>query len=191
MDVMNDWWIAGIAFLAMVVSGVSVLICRRLARTRSASTAFDGQALEECHRLAVAALDVSNDLGTQVAELKRLWVQQHDNEPMKAELSARIRRESLKGETSDAAFAWFFRVDNHGSATAKNMKLLIDGKTAHEHPALFPPAQEPTALAPQDCIEYPLAVPSVPEQRRPLNVRITWADDSRANRVDEFTLTAE
>ena len=191
MDVMNGWWIAGVALVAMVVSGVSVLICWRLSKTRSASAKLDVQALEECHRLAVSALDVSNDLGTQVAELRRLRAQQQDNGPMKAELSARIRRQSLKGETSDAAFAWFFRVDNHGAATAKNMKVLVDGKTAHQHPALFPPPLEPTALAPQDCIEYPLAVPRVQEQRRPLNVRITWADDSRASRVDEFTLTAE
>ena len=191
MDVMNDWWIAGVALLAMVVSGVSLCVCWRLSRTLSASTKIGLRALEEyqeAHRLAAAALDVSNDLGTQVAELKRLRVQPHDNGPMKAELSARIRRGRRKGETS---CAWFFRVENHGAAPARSMKVLVDGETPHEHPAIFAPPHEPTTLAPQGFIEYPLAVPPIVEQRRPLRVRITWGDDSRADRIEDFTINAE
>ncbi len=200
MDVMNDWWMAVeradllVALLAMVVSGISLSVCWRMSRTLSASTKIGLRALEEsqeAHRLAAAALDVSNDLGTQVAELKRLRVQQHDNRPMKAELTARIRRKRRKGETSEGDSAWFFRVENHGAAPARNMKVLVDGKTAHDHPAIFAPPHEPTTLAPQGFIEYPLAVPLVPEQRRPLSVRITWDDDSRADRIEDFTINAE
>ena len=151
------------------------------------------QSLEECQearRLAVAALDICNDLGTQVAELRRLRLQQ-DNRPMKAELGARIRREGLKGNANGVAANWYFRVENHGAAEARRIRLLVDGKLVHQHPAIFTPPQEIGALAAEDYYEYPLAVPQLPEQRRPLNVCITWDDDSRANRIDEFILNAE
>ena len=197
---MTDWWMIVdqmdwvVASVAMVLGSASVGSWWRLSRMQSASTKHSVRALEECqeaHRLAVAALDVSNELRTEVAELRKLGVRQPDDQRRRAELGALIRRERLEAETSGGASAWSFRVENQGASAARNMKLLVDGRPAHEHPSIFAPIQEPTALGAQDFIEYPLAVPLLPEQRRPLNVRITWDDDSRTHRIDEFVLTAE
>ena len=200
VDGMTDWWFgidqtdSVIPMLAMVLSGISLCASWRLSKTQSASSKNGARALQECEgaqRVAAAALDVSNELRTQLAELKRFQVQQHDNRATKAELGARIRRGRLEDETSGTASAWSFRVENEGDGAAGNMQLLVDGKRAYEHPSIFAPIQEPTALAARDHIEYPLAVPLVPEQRRPLQVNITWDDDSRAHRTGEFTLTAD
>ena len=200
VDAMTDWWFgidqtdSVIPMLAMVLSGISLCASWRLSKTQSTSSKSGVRALQECEgaqRVAAAALDVSNELRTQLAELKRFQVQQHDNRATKAEIGARIRRERLEDESSGTASAWSFRVENEGAGAARNMQLLVDGKRAHQHPSIFAPIQELKTLAPRDYIEYPLAVPLIPEQRQPLNVHITWDDDSRAHREGQFTLNAE
>ena len=96
-------------------------------------------------------------------------------EKKKAKLVAEIVREAeVRGRHAGTAHR--LRITNKGQAEARDIKLTLDGKLMHEHPAILSGVQEVHLLGPGSSAKFPLAITS--SRHLPSQVEANWTDDS-------------
>jgi hypothetical protein len=98
-------------------------------------------------------------------------------EKQKAYLTAKIVSEplpSLDGRRQTTRH--LLRIDNTGLAQARNIKVLLDGKSLLEHPAILKGNGEVTKIGPRSFIQYLLVL--CDEVYPPFDLEVTWSDDS-------------
>jgi hypothetical protein len=141
--------------------------------------------------LSIAALVVS--IASTIATSRISSRQNALQEQMLALETAREqdrRREAESAQVTASIERWGrehrLRIQNSGSVTARNVRVLMDGKPLREHELILQGEDEISVLGPGVDATYILAV----AQQSPgvVLVRIEWSDDSADNRIWESQL---
>lgn len=109
-------------------------------------------------------------------------------EKQKANLTAEIVSEpllSLSGRRQTTRH--LLRIHNTGLAQARNIKVLLGGKSLLEHPAILQNTVEVSEVGPKSPIQYVLVLSSATYP--PFDLEITWSDDSKEPGFYQTTLT--
>lgn len=130
---------------------------------------------------------------TRQIEKKQLDIEQAREkdrlaEKQKANLTAKIVSEPLRSVTGHKQITQhLLRIDNTGHAQAHNIKVLLDGKSLLEHPAILKNEKEIRQVGPNSQFQYVLA--TTMQARLPSDLRIKWSDDSGEPGSYRTTLT--
>jgi len=136
--------------------------------------------------LSIAALVVS--IASAIATSRISSRQNALQEQMLALETAREqdrRREAESAQVTASIERWGrehrLRIQNSGSVTARNVRVLMDGKPLREYELILQGEDEISVLGPGVDATYILAV----AQQSPgvVLVRIEWSDDSADNRI--------
>jgi len=100
-----------------------------------------------------------------------------ESEKKKAYLTARIIEEQTARRTGDRIYRkYYLLVENKGLAEARNIILLLEGKSVLESQVIHEAKEEIKQVGPQSLIKYELS--NGYRSHLPLSIEITWEDDS-------------
>jgi hypothetical protein len=122
-------------------------------------------------------------------EKRQLEIEEaRESEKKKANLTARIIDEQTARRTGDRIFhKYFLLVENKGYSEARNIILLLGGKSVLESPVIQENKEEIKQVGPQSPIKYELS--NGYRSHLPLQVVISWEDDSGIKGNYNTTLT--
>lgn len=163
----GDWWAAIGALGAVLAIGVSIAA---IAFTRRTATR-------------------QNELHARMVELETVRDQDRLRQERSAELRASIEREQLSRRENLVAGQtprrWLV-VRNDGRATAKRIRVLIDGEPPNKHPLI--PQNEVDVLTLGSTCDFRYILTAMLSSNRMFHVRLEWADDYSEARVWESEL---
>ncbi len=157
----GEWWTAigvVVAVTAIMVSTAAILVARRTASRQ-------------------------NELHARMLELETARERDRIRQTRSAELRASIQREEphwKEARLADTGPRHSLVVRNYGAVTARDVRVLLDGRPALEHSLVLRGEHDITVLGPGADFGYVLAVTF--SSARVLGARIEWQDDSGESR---------
>ena len=130
----------------------------------------------------------NHKLQTRIVALEEAREKDRLAEKNKANLTAKITKEELR-RSSTHRISWQHHlvVENKGFGEARNIRLLVDGKSVVEHQGIVPPERVVEQIGPQSSFRYNLRLGTGIEI--PAQADITWEDDSGEPGEYSTTLT--
>ena len=126
------------------------------------------------------------EISRQQLEILNYQEQERRIEKSKAEL----RPELLENLSSTSVFKYLLRIKNEGKARARNIKILIDEKPAHEYIAFLKSLKEEDIAQTLECgmaWEHPM-ISSV-DKKPKFKIKLIWSDDSGEPRSLEMMIS--